>query len=138
MGLFRDQDSHRPSRELKPGGQVHHPSQVGVGVFQFTAYCADRHRAGVQAKTHREIQAVLPAHLLGKRLDAFQGLQGCPDGAQGIILVRHWSPEESQHGIAQQAGDGAFIAINRRRNALQRGVDQSGPGLQAMQFEHGG
>ena len=134
--------AHEPVPDQTAGlGSDHHRIRIGRGLQarrdvqslpDQPALCAGSpaeriardHKARGDAHAHRQLD-VRSADLRAKRPDRFHQAQPGPNGALGVVLVRHRIPEVGQDAVAQILGDVTPELLDDGRACRQVGPDES-------------
>ena len=97
-----DDDRHRLGGGLQTRRRVHH---VARGKPVVLCGVADEGLARLDG--HPDLQSDLV------RADPLDDVQGRPDRAFGIVLVREWKAEQRRHGVADELLDGPAVTLDR-------------------------
>jgi len=114
---------------LHAGSDVDRIAQRGVLDPEVRPDLADDHQAGVDADPHVDLDAVPGSDgrlRTGHRLD---DVEPCPDSPDRVVLVGDRGAEESEDGVAEEAGERPLVAVDRLDEVLEGRVHEVGPVL---------
>ena len=121
VGVLPEQDLALGSGSLEPRRDV---ERVAGGERRSARAGAEEHLAGLDAELHRDSHSALALQLGAQRGTRLAQLDRGSDGAQRVVLVQLGQPEDADHGVADEALDGAAVPFDHGAADLGVAVEQ--------------
>src|SRR2546423_1484648 len=138
MGITGNLDRAGLGGLLHAGGQVDGVAHGGVFHTEVGADLADDDQAGVDADAHLEVEATVALELLTEGPDLFDDSEAGEDGPLRVVFVGDRGAEESEDGIAHEAGEGALKSIDGGYQVLEGAIHDLGPFFRVEHLGHRG
>ena len=128
VGIGSNLDCARRGGLLHPRGQIDRVANREIFHVQVVTDVAGHHQTGIQSDPHLKIRhAVFRAQFLAILIDLLENIERCIDRTRGIVFVGDRRAEESQHAVAQELRDRAFVAIDRFAHPAVRARNDLAP-----------
>lgn len=139
MRTFGNQNRVRFGGSLHSRGEVDRVANREILHVQVTADVADDDQPGVQPHAHLKIfDAPFGGKFGGIRLDRVEHIERGANPALRIVFVRDGCAEKSQHAIAEQLRNRAFITIDRFAHTPMRARNNLAPIFRVHLFRERG